>query len=201
MNQDMTSRKSSHIESGETKITQNNDRAVNATAECTGCALVQSRRSFLRGSALAAVITSMVALGIPRRTANGMSIGIVTGHRRTLSGAQTVSYPLPATDGAQIDHDNEVILVRWQNEIYAFNLSCPHQHAALRWDDSDHRFECPKHHSKYQPDGEFIDGRATRNMDRFAIRRDAGNNIIVNVDNMLRSDQDAAAWATASLKV
>jgi len=85
--------------------------------------------------------------------------------------------------------------------MYAFNLSCPHQHTALRWDDADHRFQCPKHHSKYQPDGEFISGRATRNMDRFTIRRDAGNNIVVDVDAMLRSDQDLAAWTAATLKV
>lgn len=116
-------------------------------------------------------------------------------------GRNTVSYPLPATDGAQIDHDNEVILVRWQNAVYAFNLSCPHQHTALRWDDADKRFQCPKHHSQYQPSGEFIRGRATRNMDRFSLRRDATNNIVVDVDAMHRSDEDAAGWAAAVLKV
>ena len=179
----------------------NNDRNIDATSECNSCALVQSRRSFLRGSALAAIIASMGALGVPARAADGMSVGFISGRRRDSGGTPTVSYPLPATDGAQIDHDNEVILVRWQNEIYAFNLSCPHQHTALRWDDADHRFQCPKHHSKYQPDGEFISGRATRNMDRFTIRRDASNNIIVDVDAMFRSDQDAAGWAAATLKV
>ncbi len=172
-----------------------------AQHECNDCALVQSRRSFLRDSALAAVVVSMGALGVSARKAGAMSVGFVSGRRREFDGAQTVSYPMPSTDGAQIDRDNEVILVRWQNELYAFNLSCPHQHTALRWDDADHRFECPKHHSKYQPDGEFINGRATRNMDRFTIRRDAGNTIVVNVDSMLRSDQDLVAWTAATLKV
>ena len=143
----------------------------------------------------------MAALGLSSRKLEAMTVSFATGYRQTLDGSQTVSYPVPTADGAQIDHDNEVILVRWQNEIYAFNLSCPHQRTALRWDDADHRFQCPKHHSKYQPDGEFISGRATRNMDRFPITRDASNNIIVNVDGMLRSDQDAAAWAAATLKV
>lgn len=169
--------------------------------ECNECALLQSRRSFLRNSALAAVVMSMGTLGISARKAGAMNVGFITGRRHDSDGPQTVSYPLPTVDGAQIDHDNEVILVRWQNELYAFNLSCPHQHTALRWDDADHRFQCPKHHSKYQPDGEFISGRATRNMDRFTIRRDASNAIIVDVDNMLRSDQDLAAWTAATLKV
>ena len=130
-----------------------------------------------------------------------MAIGNARGVRRNSAGRTTVSYPLPATDVTQIDHENDVILVRWQNEVHAFNLSCPHQRTALRWDDADHRFECPKHHSKYEPDGAFISGRATRNMDRFVVRRDASNAIIVDVDNMIRSDQDPAAWAAAGLKV
>lgn len=169
--------------------------------ECNACALQQSRRSFLRDGALAAVIVSMGAMGLSTRTAGAMSVGVVTGRRRADDGRQTISYPMPTADGAQIDHDNEVILVRWENEVYAFNLSCPHQHTALRWDDADHRFQCPKHHSKYQPDGEFISGRATRNMDRFVIRRDASNMIVVDVDAMLRSDQGLAAWTAATLKV
>ncbi|MGI8510869.1 MAG: ubiquinol-cytochrome c reductase iron-sulfur subunit [Gemmatimonadaceae bacterium] len=182
-------------------VNKKDDTSTGAERECNGCALVQSRRSFLRGSALAAIVASMGALGVPARAASGMSVGLISGRRRNLAGTHTVIYPLPPADGAQIDHDNDVIIVRWQNEMYAFNLSCPHQRTALRWDDADHRFECPKHHSKYQPDGEFISGRATRNMDRLTIRRDAGNNIVVDVDTMYRSDQDPAAWAAAVLKV
>src|SRR5207253_9283476 len=80
-----------------------------------------------------------------------------------------VSYAVPAANGAQIDKQNEVILVRWNDEVFAFNLSCPHKRTALRWEPDNSRFQCPKHHSKYQPDGTFISGKATRNMDRFPI--------------------------------
>ncbi|NUQ21593.1 MAG: Rieske 2Fe-2S domain-containing protein [Gemmatimonadaceae bacterium] len=52
---------------------------------------------------------------------------------------------------AGIDRDSEVILTRWQGLVYAFNLSCPHRHTALRWNDDAHRFQCPKHHSQYTP--------------------------------------------------
>jgi Rieske Fe-S protein len=115
-------------------------------------------------------------------------------------GADGPRYPVPATDGVQIDRDNEVILVRWQSAVYAFNLSCPHQNTALRWDGADSRFQCPKHHSKYQPDGTFIDGRATRNMDRFTVRRD-GEMIVVDVDAMHKSDEDKGGWASAVVQV
>ena len=63
------------------------------------------------------------------------------------------------------------------------------------------RFQCPKHHSQYQPDGQFITGRATRNMDRLAIRRDAANTIIVDPDTLYRSDEDSAEWKAAVVKL
>ena len=106
------------------------------------------------------------------------------------------TYPLPAADGVTIDRDAQVILVRHQNRVYAFSLACPHENTALRWREQDVRFQCPRHQSKYQPDGTFISGRATRNMDRFAVRR-AGDTIVVDVNQWFRSDQQAPQWAAA----
>lgn len=162
-------------------------------ADCEGCPLDSDRREFLRGAA--ALALGFISLGLPIRTATAKVVSSAIGGKKMLS------YALPQTDGADIDRDNEVILVRYQNEVYAFNLSCPHQHTALRWNEDAMRFQCPKHHSQYQPDGEFITGRATRNMDRFAIRRDAANNIVVDPDTMYQSDDDAAQWKAAVIKL
>ena len=96
----------------------------------------------------------------------------------------------------QIDREQEVILVRWQGAVYAFNLSCPHQRTALRWNGGDAQFQCPKHHSKYRPDGTFVSGRATRGMDRFSISR-SGDEIVVDVDAMHKEDKDQAGWDAA----
>ena len=112
----------------------------------------------------------------------------------------TINYAIPSADGVQIDKDNEVILVRWQNTIYAFNLSCPHQNTALRWNAVAKEFQCPKHKSKYTPSGSFISGRATRGMDRFAITR-AGANVIVDVDRMYQEDENDAQWKAAFIRV
>lgn len=108
------------------------------------------------------------------------------------------TYPLPSTDGAIIDKDNQLILARYEQKVYAFNLSCPHQNTALRWYPEDGQFQCPKHHSRYRPDGVFISGRATRSMDRLGIRRD-GTNVIVDVNKFYREDQNPAEWAAAVL--
>jgi Rieske Fe-S protein len=150
------------------------------------------RRQFLREATIA-LAAAMAALSATPREAAAlpMSLG-----RALRAAGDERTYPLPESDGATIDRENEVILVRWQGAVYAFALSCPHQNTALRWLDGDGRFQCPKHKSKYQPDGTFISGRATRNMDRFAIRRD-GETVVVNLDHLVRSDKDPAGWAEA----
>jgi Rieske Fe-S protein len=118
----------------------------------------------------------------------------------TPTGPDEHSYPLPAADGVTIDRDTQVILVRFQQKVYAFNLACPHESTALRWKARDGYFQCPRHESRYQSDGTFISGRATRNMDRFAIRR-AGDSLVIDLNRLFRSDQQAQEWSAAAVSV
>ena len=113
---------------------------------------------------------------------------------------QSVDIRIPPADGATINRDTQVILVRFQNHIVALALACPHQNAAVKWLPTDGRFQCSKHDSRYTPEGVHTAGRATRNMDRFPITRD-GAFVVVDVSRVFRSDQDAAGWATASIAV
>jgi Rieske Fe-S protein len=108
------------------------------------------------------------------------------------------SYAIPATDAVVIDKDESVIIARFGARVFAFSLACPHQNTALRWDAGNKRFQCPKHRSRYQPDGVFIEGRATRGLDRFAVRRD-GESIVVNLDAMYQEDKHPTQWAAAFL--
>ena len=158
--------------------------------ECDGCPLVPDRREFLRSAA--ALALGVISLSLPIRSVSAKVLTSAVGGRNLLS------YKLPATDGADIDRDNEVILVRYQNEVYAFSLGCPHQNVSLRWNETDMRFQCPKHHSQYKPDGTFIDGRATRAMDRFAVTHD-GANLVVNLDKVFEDDRDHTGWLGAAV--
>jgi len=166
--------------------------------QCRACP-VSSRREFLRDAAVA-MAGIAASLGFARAAGalpEHFTIGATRALERT---GDALTYPIPAGDGAQIDRDAQVILVRWQNAVYAFNLSCPHQRTALRWDDTDHRFQCPKHHSQYQPDGTFITGRATRGMDRFTIHRD-GAKVVVDVNAMHKQDEDPTGWSAAVVRL
>ncbi len=163
----------------------------NDTPACDRCPLIE-RRSFLRGAA-ATVAGILATLGASPALAEAW--GVRSGRALSVAGDEH-TYPLPTEDGAMIDHDAEVILVRYQQKVYAFNLSCPHQNTALKWRPEDSQFQCPKHHSRYRPDGVFISGRATRGMDRFGLRREGGN-IVVDVAKYIRQDQSLEAWNAA----
>jgi nitrite reductase/ring-hydroxylating ferredoxin subunit len=160
---------------------------------CDACPLVE-RRSFLRDAGLT-VAAIFAGLGVPGRRARALAIRFAG---PSASVGEEHTYPIPAADGATIDKDNQVIVVRYEQKAYAFNLSCPHQNTALHWQAEDNQFQCPKHHSRYRPDGVFISGRATRGMDRFGVRRD-GDSMVVDVDKYYRQDENAAEWAAAFL--
>ena len=153
-----------------------------------------SRRTFLAQSTKCAAVT--LALGLPTRAILALPITWTEG---TGEGPER-AYPVPAADAVQIDHDRQVILVRFQNHVYAFSLACPHEHAAVKWVEKDRRFQCTKHDSRYQPDGVHPSGRATRNLDRFPVRIDAAT-VVVSLDKVFRSDQDPAEWAAATVAV
>jgi Rieske Fe-S protein len=145
------------------------------------------------GQMSAAILAAMA--GVPLSAGEDAMLPVVEG-AGAATGPDEHTYPLPGEDGVTIDRDTQVIVVRFQQKAYAFNLACPHENTALRWKAQEGRFQCPRHESRYQPDGAFISGRATRNMDRFAIRRGAGG-LVVDLGRLFRSDQQQADWAAA----
>lgn len=153
------------------------------------CRATTTRRGFLRGCGCGAL--SVAALGLSAGAAR-LPVSTVTG-----DGADDErSYPVPTGDGVTIDRAAQVILVRFQNRIYAMALACPHENAAVKWIARNHLFQCTKHDSQYTPDGTYTSGRATRNLNRFPVRR-ANGSVVVAVDRVYRSDQNPAAWTAA----
>ncbi len=143
----------------------------------------------------AAVVAAMVGVPLLAETAECVPVSEATG---TQTAPDERTYPLPASDGVTIDHDTQVIIVRFQQHAYAFNLACPHENTALRWKQALGHFQCPRHHSQYRPDGTFISGRATRNMDRFAVRLSPAG-LVVDLNRLFRSDQQQQEWSAATV--
>ena len=110
------------------------------------------------------------------------------------------SYPIPPIDAVNIDRSAQIIIVRHAGHAYAFALACPHENASVKWVAKENRFQCTKHDSRYTADGEYTEGRATRNLDRYPVRKD-GNSIVVSTDRVYHSDQNPTAWAAAAVIV
>jgi Rieske Fe-S protein len=173
-------------------------RRETAEASCRACPLGEAveRRNFLRDGTLA-VAGIFAAMGVATSDARALPIRIVSALSK---GGDERTYPIPAADGATIDRDESLIVARWQGAVYVFSLACPHQNTALKWAVNDAQFQCPKHHSKYRPDGSFIEGRATRGMDRFGIRRD-NDKVVVDLDKLYQQDKEPAEWKAAVIQL
>lgn len=159
---------------------------------CTGARA--SRREFLE--AAGSFSMALALLGLSSDEVRALPVFMTEG---TQNGGER-RYPIPATDSVSVDHGAQVIVTRSKGQIYVFALSCPHQNNAVKWLPKDHRFQCTKHDSQYQPDGVHTSGRATRNMDRYVIRRDA-DSVVVDLHRWIQSDKDPAGWAAATIAV
>ena len=159
--------------------------------DCSQCPLADRRRFISDLARLAS--GALISAGLYPRAAAALPIRF---GEALLRDGNVVRYPIPVDDGATIDRNAQVILVRYQQSIFAFRRTCPHQNTALRWRERDGRFQCPKHNSRYTPDGNFITGRATRGMDRFPVTRD-GETVAVDTARFYKQDEDAAGWESA----
>lgn len=176
---------------------------TNTEPDCDGCPLVP-RRAFLRDAGLTAAAV-LAALGALPAVAAAARVELVSASDTSGGGnasREEKSYPIPDKDGTQIDKSNDLMITRWQGKAYAYSLACPHQNTALKWFDKEGQFECPKHHSRFQPDGIYVkdSGRATRGLDRFAVRRD-GAKLVVDLDKLYQEDENAAEWQTAFITI
>lgn len=148
-----------------------------------------SRRAFLQGGACG--LFTLATLGLAADAAL-LPVTLIAGSG---DGSER-SYDIPAADGVIIDRKAQVMLVRYGTHVYAMALACPHEQAAVKWLKKDGRFQCTKHDSQYKPDGTYVSGHATRNLDRFPIRRTDAQ-VVVSIDKVYHSDQHTAAWQAA----
>ncbi|HEV3214770.1 MAG TPA: Rieske 2Fe-2S domain-containing protein [Vicinamibacterales bacterium] len=153
-----------------------------------------NRRDFLQSAGCFGVAVAL--LGLVSSEARALPVFLAAGAQ---AGGER-RYPIPAADSVNVDHGAQLIVVRSAGHVYVFALSCPHQNNAVKWVAKDHRFQCTKHDSEYQPDGVHTAGRATRNLDRYVIRRD-GDFVVVDLHRWIQSDKDPAGWAGAAITV
>jgi Rieske Fe-S protein len=173
--------------------TRDDDRCFDCQTEPGGDARA-SRREFVQRAC--GLVVAAALLGVPSAGALELPVALTEG----IQSGDDRHYPIPGSDSVNIDRGAQLIVARVQGHVYVFALSCPHQNNAVKWVPNDNRFQCTKHDSRYQADGVHTSGRATRNLDRYMIRRD-GDSVVVDVHRWFQSDKDPAGWAAATIAV
>jgi nitrite reductase/ring-hydroxylating ferredoxin subunit len=163
---------------------------------CAGSCPIDRAR-FLR-SAAAAALAGIGGAAFLADPAFAQSVDSVV---PTRSQGSVHTYAIPAKEGALIDSGNGVVLARVKNTVYALSITCPHRSVTtLEWMPDAREFHCPKHDAHFQSDGELIDGRPDRAMDRYAVRR-SGKTIVVDTAAVLQQDTAQDAWSRATVTV
>ena len=163
---------------------------------CPGSCPIDRAR-FLRATAFTA-LAGIAGTGLLADPAFAQSVDSIA---PTRSRGKVLTYALPAKEGALIDADNGVIVARVRNAVYALSIICPHRAVTkLEWIPDTKGFHCPKHDAHFQSDGELIDGRPDRAMDRYGLRR-AGQSIMVDTAAVLQQDTAHDAWSRAVVTV
>jgi len=166
------------------------------SVDCGQCPVAQAgRRAFLRDIGLAVVAALAVGVVGAPATALGESVTETSPLRGV---GRERSYALPAADSIAIDTDNDIIIARWQNTVYAFSLKCPHKGTRLEWLSGERRVFCPKHKARFRPDGSHESGRRSRDLDRYDVNRQ-GPSMVVSLDALRRQDTEPEAWRDAVL--
>lgn len=75
--------------------------------------------------------------------------------------------PQPGNGPAQIPEGRFWVSNTDSNEVVALFGVCTHLGCLPKWVDSNFRFECPCHGSKFGLDGKYVEGPAPRSLDRF----------------------------------
>ncbi|MCC7207635.1 MAG: ubiquinol-cytochrome c reductase iron-sulfur subunit [Anaerolineae bacterium] len=77
---------------------------------------------------------------------------------------------LPAAgDAPQRNPAGRFWLTNTPDGLMALSMVCTHLGCLFAWVDANGRFECPCHGSKFERNGQYIEGPAPRNLDRFAV--------------------------------
>jgi cytochrome b6-f complex iron-sulfur subunit len=88
-----------------------------------------------------------------------------------------------------IGQPNRVIIVRHGGKIYACTSVCPHRQVTITEAADSNSFECPRHHSKFDIDGNVTQGPAKKGLAHFAISVDANGHLIVDKSQKFDADQ------------
>jgi cytochrome b6-f complex iron-sulfur subunit len=140
-----------------------------------------NRREFLNYAWLASMVMLMVNAG---------GVSLLFAFPRFREGEFGGLFELGRADNVLPPRENAPVsspsgrfwLVNLDQGVLALYKVCTHLGCLYNWSDSNFRFECPCHGSKFEVDGAYIKGPAPRSLDRFVVKAvdDQGNELAIS---------------------
>lgn len=87
-----------------------------------------------------------------------------------------------------------------EGETKAIYMVCTHLGCLYKWVDSNWRFECPCHGSKFDHDGMYIEGPAGRSLDYFEIENDSDGAVIIKTGSKVLGSPAAESPAKKAIE-
>ncbi len=107
---------------------------------------------------------------------------------------------LPTTGTApQENAQGRFWLVNLGGGVLALYKVCTHLGCLYKWVPTNDRFECPCHGSKFEKEGDWIEGPAPRDLDRFVIRALDENGLVLTETPVGDANADPLAGSAIAL--
>lgn len=119
----------------------------------------------------------------------------------TLDAAAVPPVGAPPAD----ESEGKFWLSHTEDGVKALYKVCTHLGCLYKWVETNERFECPCHGSKFEADGTYIEGPAPRDLDQFAMAAmdDDGNELAKSEDDspLVLPDGTTSIWVNTGKKV
>jgi len=143
-----------------------------------------SRRDFLNEITLGAL--GIAGLGGAVLTYQYFSPNVLFEPSTTFRAGNPGLYPVNSVTFLQ---DQQVYIVRTTGGFYAVSAVCTHLGCITQWKPETNMIACPCHGSKFQPDGQKIQGPAPRPLPHYAINLTADGELLVDKLQVIKTDQ------------
>jgi len=143
-----------------------------------------SRRDFLGEITFGAL--GIAGLGAVALTYQYFSPNVLFEPSTTFRAGNPGLYPVNSVTFLQ---DQQVYIVRTTGGFYAVSAVCTHLGCITQWKPETNMIACPCHGSKFQPDGQKIQGPAPRPLPHYAINLTADGELLVDKLQVIKTDQ------------
>jgi len=107
----------------------------------------------------------------------------------------------PTTEPPQANTDGKFWLVNTDEGPKAIYMVCTHLGCLYKWEQSNNRFECPCHGSKFSREGFYIEGPAPRSLDQFIVEVEEGSTVEVTTDGDIGAVPPSVPAPSAEVRV